>query len=140
MAHEILTIKLCQLNERVEKLHARIRLSESADPAQIQREMHLLEKECSGSESALEQSIQRSKAGIAPVLAQGYRQMEAVFQQTRAELQAALAAQPDPECAAEERVLLAEYALDLAQQAADWALLFSMEAIHAQLKQEGRKS
>ena len=34
MAHEILSVKLCQLEERVERLHSRIRLSETADRRQ----------------------------------------------------------------------------------------------------------
>ena len=37
--------------------------------------------------------------------------------------------------AAEEKTLLAEYALDFAMQAADHAILLSMEAIDAQLSE-----
>ena len=47
---------------------------------------------------------------------------------------------PDPETAVEEKLLLAEYALDFAHQAADRALLLSMEAIDAQLQQQEGKS
>ena len=47
----------------------------------------------------------------------------------------------DEEAAAEEKLLLAEYALDFAHQAADRALLISMEAIDAQLlQQQGRRT
>ena len=40
----------------------------------------------------------------------------------------------------EEKILLAEYALDFAHQAADRALLLSMDAINAQMfqQEEGR--
>ena len=31
MAHEILSVKLCQLEERLAELHSRIRMSETAD-------------------------------------------------------------------------------------------------------------
>ena len=45
----------------------------------------------------------------------------------------------DPDHIVEEKILLAEYALDFAIQAADRALLFSMEAIDAQLTQQKAK-
>ena len=41
----------------------------------------------------------------------------------------------EPDAAAEENILLAEYALDFAMQAANRALLFSLEAIKAQFPQ-----
>ena len=48
---------------------------------------------------------------------------------------------PDAEAVAEEKILLAEYALDFAQQAADRALLLSMEAIDAQaIQQQERRT
>lgn len=39
----------------------------------------------------------------------------------------------------EEKILLAEYALDFAMQAAERALLLSLEAMEAQTKQQEKK-
>lgn len=140
MAHEILSIKLCQLEERVERLHSRIRLSETADRPRLGREMEQLEQECLASEAALREQLQHSRSGLVAILSQGYSQMEQIIQTSRDQLQTLARDNPEPEAGVEEKLLLAEYALDFAHQAADRALLFSMEAIDAQLQQqEGSK-
>lgn len=36
MAHEILSVKLCQLDERMERLHSRIHISETASRNRLQ--------------------------------------------------------------------------------------------------------
>lgn len=140
MAHEILSIKLCQLEERVERLHSRIRLSETADRPRLGQEMEQLEQECLASEAALREQLQHSRSGLVSILSQGYSQMEQIIQTSRDQLQTLARDNPEPEAGVEEKLLLAEYALDFAHQAADRALLFSMEAIDAQLQQqEGSK-
>lgn len=136
MAHEILSIKLCQLEERVDRLHSCIRLSETADRPRLRREMERLEQECLISEAALREQLQHSRSALVSVLGQGYGQMEQIIQASRDQLQALARDNPDPAAAVEEKLLLAEYALDFAHQAADRALLFSMEAIDAQLQQQ----
>ena len=141
MAHEILSIKLCQLEERVERLHSRIHLSETADRPRLRREMEQLEQECLTYEAALREQLQHSRSGLVSILSRGYGRMEQIIQTSRDQLQAMARDNPDPEAAVEEKLLLAEYALDFAHQAADRALLFSMEAIDAQLQQqEGSKT
>ena len=39
MAHEILSVKLCQLDERMERLHSRIHISETASRNRLQQEI-----------------------------------------------------------------------------------------------------
>ena len=70
------------------------------------------------------------------ILAGSYEQMEQIIQNAKEQLQANAESSPDPDACAEEKILLAEYALDFAQQAADRALLLSMEAIDAQRNEE----
>lgn len=139
MAHEILSLKLCQLDDRMERLHSRVRMSETADHGQLQREMERLERECAETEAALREHLRRSKSDLVSVLDRGYRQAEQVVRRTRAELERAAGDDPDGERAGEEKILLAEYALDFAQQAADRALLLSLRAIDAQLVREDEK-
>ena len=140
MSHGILSVKLCQLDDRVGRLHSRIQMSETASHSQLQQQIDMLERECAAAESALRLNMRHSKSNLVSVLARGYDQMEQIIQKSKAQLQALAAESPDAESVVEEKILLAEYALDFAHQAADRALLLSMDAINAQLTQqeEGR--
>ena len=69
---------------------------------------------------------------------QGYRQMEQIVRNTEKRLRTMADDSLNTEAIAEEKILLAEYALDFAHQAADKALLLSMDAIDAQLQEERR--
>ena len=140
MAHEILSVKLCQLDDRMGRLHSRIHISETASHSQLKREIDALEQEYTQSEAILGENLQRSKSKLVSILAQSYKQIEQAIQNAKDQMQAAAADVPDTEAVTEEKLLLAEYALDFAHQAADRALLLSMEAIDAQLlqQQEGR--
>ena len=140
MAHEILSLKLCQLDERVGRLHSRIHLSETAGPGRLEQEISALERECLDEEAALRDSLRRSKSELISVLAQGCAQVEQDITQSRGQMSQVLEKSPDGETAMEERLLLAEYLLDFAHWAADHALLFSMKAIQAQLTQEKGES
>ncbi len=140
MAHEILSVKLCQLDERMERLHSRIHISETACQSRLQQEIDALTEECDQAEATLRESLARSKSGVASLLAQGYDQVGRIIRSTKDRLQSIATANPDQEAAVEEKILLAEYALDFAHQAADRALLLSMDAISAQMfqQEEGR--
>ncbi len=140
MAHEILSVKLCQLDERMERLHSRIHISETACQSRLQQEIDALTEECDQAEATLRESLARSKSGVASVLSQGYDQVGQIIRSTKDRLQSIATANPDQEAAVEEKILLAEYALDFAHQAADRALLLCMDAISAQMfqQEEGR--
>lgn len=140
MAHEILSVKLCQLDERMERLHSRIHISETACQSRLQQEIDALAEECDQAEATLRESLARSKSGVASVLSQGYDQVGQIIRSTKDRLQSIATANPDQEAAVEEKILLAEYALDFAHQAADRALLLCMDVINAQMfqQEEGR--
>ena len=141
MAHEILSVKLCQLDDRLGKLHSRIHMSETANHGRLLQEIAALKQECAETDEALRENLSRSKAPLAAVLAQNYGQITRMIQQTGEQIQERALEWPNAESAAEEKILLAEYALDFAQRAAERALLLSLEAIDAQLlwQQEERK-
>ena len=141
MTHEILSVKLCQLSDRVGRLRSRIHLSETASHSQLRREIGFLERECAEAEMTLRENLRGSKSNLVSVVAQSYEQMERIIQNTKDQMKAMAADDPDAEAVAEEKILLAEYALDFAQQAADRALLLSMEAIDAQaIQQQERRT
>lgn len=135
MAHEILSIKLSQLDDKLGKLHSRIHLSEMATHDQLRQEIALMEHECIASESAFKENLRHSKSSLVSVLARNFEQVEQIIQNARDCLKQKMAENPDIEAAIEEKILLAEYALDFAHLVADWALLISMQAIDAQLVQ-----
>ena len=85
MAHEILSVKLCQLDDRIGKLHSRIHLSETAGHNQLRREIEVMEHECIESESALRENLRRSKSSIVSALAQDYERIEQVMFSPRKE-------------------------------------------------------
>lgn len=141
MTHEILSVKLCQLSDRVGRLRSRIHMSETASHSQLRREIGFLERECAEAEMTLRENLRGSKSNLVSVVAQSYEQMERIIQNTKDQMKAMAADDPDAEAVAEEKILLAEYALDFAQQAADRALLLSMEAIDAQaIQQQERRT
>ena len=80
MACEILSVKLCQLDERMGKLHSRIHMSETAHHSQLRQEITALEQECAVSELALQQELQLSRSTYVTVLAKSYEEMEQVVE------------------------------------------------------------
>ena len=140
MAHEILSVKLCELEEELSRLSSRIHLSETAGHAQLQREIQTLRQECAEMELTMQTKLRLSRAKIVTVLADSYGEVEQSIRKAGAALGEQVSGCGGQETAAERKILLAEYALDFALQAANRALLLAMEAIDAQfIMQEGDK-
>ena len=132
MAHEILSVKLCQLDDRVGRLHSRIHMSETAGHSQLSQEIAALRRECAASEMALREELRLSKSEYTAILAESYGEVERAVQTAKERLQALTEACPDADARGEADLLLAEYGLDFAHQAADRALLQALEAIDTQ--------
>lgn len=139
MAHEILTLKLCELEDQFSRLKSRIDSSQADGHAQIQQKIKTLEEEYTQTASDLQKNLQRSRAPIASVLASAYTEVEQAIQRADSTLQHHALSQNNCAAQAEEKILLAEYSLDFALQAANRALLLSLQAIDAQLTQEERR-
>ena len=141
MAHEILSIKLCELEDQIIRLLHRIRLSETIDQVQLEREIKALKQDCEENELTREEKLQLSRAEIVSVIAQTYAEMQQALQKNNDALRDRDSRSLDSDAKSEERILLAEYALDFAVQAANRALLLSLEAIAAQsiLQKEGMR-
>ena len=136
MAHEILAIKLCELEDQLSRLSSRIHLSETAGHDQLQQEIKALARECTETDLTLQKKLQLSRAEIVATLANMYGKVDKIVQQAKQTLQEQTASHANPDTAAEDKILLAEYGLDFAVQAANRALLLAMEAIDAQLTQQ----
>lgn len=134
MPHEILSVKLCELDDRIGRLHGRVHLSESACHSRLRQEIESMGRECEAAELALGQRLQYSRSETARALSRAYEQIRQIIDNVQARPGPA----GDADQAAEEKILLAEYALDFAVQAADRALLTAMEAIEAEMTQNER--
>lgn len=133
MEHDILSAKLRQLDDGLQRLHGRIEAGQRAGRTELRREIDALKAQCRQEEAALLRDLERSQSPLAPVLAQSFRQAEQLVRHAEAGLQEVCSQAPDEETRAEEKILLAEYALDFAQGAANRALLVCMNAMDADL-------
>ncbi len=136
MAHGILAVKLCELEDQLTGLSSRIHLSETAGHDRLRREIETLSREYVEADLTLQKRLQRSRAEIVSVLADAYDQVGRILHGARDELERQTSACSDSDVAAEEKILLAEYGLDFAMQAANRALLLAMQAMDAQLTQQ----
>lgn len=147
MESEILAIKLCELDKQMGSIHGRILELEHAPDEVLQQEIDALGREYREKEEMLRNNLRFSRASSVSVLYKAYTEVEAVLNHLRAELQnekttrqsRAVSSPPEPDenterevesetASAEEKLLFAEYALDFAMQAANRALLISLEA------------
>lgn len=140
MSHEILSVKLCELDEKIGKLHSRIHLSESSGHSRIEQELEAIREECAETEFALGKKLKFSKSEIVSIYSDAFGEMERVIGKAKEKVRECTAALADGESVPEAKILMAEYALDFAMLAADRALLMSMEAIEAQMELEEKKN
>lgn len=132
MAQELLAVKLGEMDQKIGRLHGRIESSEYADAKMLQEEIENLRRECRENQEYLIQRMKYSRAKPIQKLFHSYTEIENVVDRIRGEIR-------DVECTsgnqifqAEELTVFAEYALDFAMQAADYAALLSMDAMKAQ--------
>ena len=143
MAHEILSVKMYELDKKLELAHSRIQLAESMDVERLHQQIQDLRQECQESRITLENRLRHSKTDCVMKLAGIYDQVEAAVGKV---LEAENINLKDEEPVfgnvlpgAEEKILTAEYALDFAMQAANRALLVSLEAMEAQRMEEKKE-
>lgn len=131
MAHEILLVKLYEMNKEFAKLHSRIELTGTSDLEQIKTEIKVLHKECQENRLILQNQLKFSRAPKVRQISVAYDRIEAIIKEAQKDL---FEKSWSEEMTEEEMALLAEYSLDFAMQAANNALLVSMEAIRLQME------
>lgn len=133
MSHEILTVKLCELEKRIAKIQSRIQLSESASLPRLQSEVEILQKECTENELSLQNKLRYSRADIVTVLLSAYNEIEPIIRKAQDTIKEQAMEYEDGEVSVESKLLLAEYELDFSMLAIDRALLVSLDAIATHL-------
>ena len=142
MAHQILSVKMYELDKKMEQTHSRIQLAETMDIERLHQQIQDLRQECVENRITLENRLHHSKTGCVSKLANVFDQVEAavgkVLEAENLDLRAENSEQLNADFlpGAEEKILTAEYALDFAMQAVNRALLVSLEAIEAQRKED----
>lgn len=131
MAHELLSVKLCELDEKFERLHGRIQRSQTSDRRVLKQEAQLVRRECEEEEQILSRRLKFSRSEMAGKISKIYEKMEETVRKAREEIESG-----QGRLSSEDWLLLAEYSLDFAKQAADRALLISLEAIERQAETE----
>lgn len=145
MAHEILAVKMYELDKKLEQAHSRIQLAESIDEERLHQQIQDLRQECQENRITLENRLRHSRTGCVMKLASVYDQVEAavgkVLEAENINLKASEQSIGESRLpGAEEKILTAEYALDFAMQAVNRALLVSLEAIEAQRLEEKKEA
>lgn len=135
MAQGILNAKLDELDRQLRKVHRKIQKSGSANPVRLRADLEQVRKEYAENEKALRNRLRFSRSGVVTGLSVSYNQVEQIIRETKNKMEMP----GGQEAEKEEKILLAEYALDFAMQAAERALLLSLEAMEAQTKQQEKK-
>ena len=143
MAHEILSVKMYELDKKLELAHSRIQVAESMEEERLHQQIQDLRQECQESRITLQNRLHHSKTKCVMKLADVYDQVEAAVGKVLENINLKDPEQPISESllpGAEEKILTAEYALDFAMQAVNRALLVSLEAIEAQRQEEKKEN
>ncbi len=140
MAHEILSVKLYELEKKIEQLCGRIQISESASHDRIKAETETLRREYAENALILRNRLTFSKASAVAKLSEAYVRVEQIIKKTKEEIGNSMTEECSGSIPVEEKILLAEYALDFAMQVSNHALLIAMEAIDAQMTQQEKDS
>lgn len=139
MAQDIFDVKLCELDEKIAKLHGRIHSAGNSGHETLRQEIQKLRRECAGMADGLRTRLEFSKNNDLIPLSRAYVEIEHAIQRMEEECQEEPADGKGEGYLTERKILFAEYALDFAIQAADRALLLSMEAIDAQMTQQEKE-
>ena len=125
MARSVLSVRLREMDREVSGIHRGIHLAEAGPSAAERREYRQLLRAYTVKKHQTAKLLRCSQAGSARYLLDACRGMEEVMATLRRNLTQAGSD-------ADEKLLWAEYALDFAAQAANRAVLLSLEAVNAQ--------
>ena len=76
MAHEILSVKMYELDKKIEQTHSRIQLAENMDKEKLHQQIQDIRQECIENRIILENRLHHSKNGCVAKLASVFDQVE----------------------------------------------------------------
>ena len=101
MAHEILSLKLCELEDRLGRLNSRIHISETADHDRLKQEIKALSDENAETELTLRNKLDLSKSEMVKIFADAYTQINHILETTNSKIERQAAKEQTPESTAE---------------------------------------
>lgn len=135
MAHEILSVKLCQADAQLAKLHSYIQSCECLSLERLSEEIIKLHKEVMNQENLVVSSLMQCKACIPEEFRREFESLRSKQAKILEELHQNIESKEE-ETRIENKILVAEYGIDFAMLAANYALLLAMEAIEEQSKSD----
>jgi len=138
MPCDILSVKLKELDKKICKLHSGISASGTAGKDDIKAEIAALKDECERERENIGRTLELSRSSTVAELFEAYKKVEEIISEEKEKAFCPAGADGEVICL-EKKILFAEYSLDFALQAANRALLTSMEAIYSQLIQQERE-
>ena len=80
MTHPILSVKMYELDKKLEQTHSRIQFAETMDTERLHQQIQNLRQECAESRITLENRLHYSKTGCVTRLANVFDQVEAAVE------------------------------------------------------------
>lgn len=128
----VFAVKLCEMEEFYGRLRSRIWLCQAKEPEALRRVLEESLDEAAAQRLLLEQRIREGRLPAAAALAQAQLDYEQRADQIRSQLERELCGPDTAGGKAEAAALYAEYAMDLATQAARYALCAALQALALQ--------
>lgn len=132
MENEILSVKLRELEDAMGRLRSRIERSQTASRSERQAELEAVRRDCAEAEQMLRNRMQFSRSRFVRELTEACDELERAAKHAYGRVYTTRSEAEGEHPNAEESILLAEYALDFAMQAANRALALSLEAMNRQ--------
>mgnify|MGYP001625547287 CR=1 FL=1 len=87
MAHELLSVKLCELDEKLGRLHSRIQFSQTSDRDSLAKETQLVRRECEEEQQSLSRKLKFSRSEMAGRISRLYEKVEETVRGARNEME-----------------------------------------------------
>ncbi len=139
MAKEILSVKLCEMDDELAKLHSQIRICEQMSEDDLKKEIQNLTIQLEEIINLAHNSLSKSRAEISDALLMEFEVLMNGIRDAFQKLNEELNSVEDPEFRTEKQILTAEYNIDFAVIVAKFALLKSMEAILSEKQQSSNE-
>ncbi len=132
MAHEILSVKLCEMDNELSDFHSKIRISDQLSAEELNKEIMKLKVQLEESVNLAKHSLEQSRAKISSALLEEFDALGCGLKDAFEKITEEAETAGDPEFATEKKILTAEYNIDFAIIVARLALLKSLEAMLAE--------
>ena len=123
MTHDILSVKLYELDKAIGQMHSRIEQGEMDCPEQVEKDIQELRRECRENREMLHNKMKYSKAKLVGRIAEAYDKVDQVIQIAQEQLGISYTEETTKELSAENKILNASLSAGLRPGSADGSSL-----------------